>query len=147
MFLYISLFLQDVEELKSLFYRGQILPLKILEKIQKQNGSDQILASISPEHVNSKFVHHNFKKGMLMWAAVTSEGDHGYHLDNGVSNIRIFLPHANVDNQNLGKYVHILFTAIWLKKVYLWVGIKTVKAWYRKCKIMVVEYRWKSFQY
>lgn len=91
-------------KLNSVFRLGQIVPIKILGKAERQDGKRQILASVNPTHINFNTVHSRYSKGMLLWAAVVSKEDHGYHLDSGVANLRMFLPHANIDSgTSLGK--------------------------------------------
>ncbi|XP_044761158.1 protein RRP5 homolog isoform X2 [Coccinella septempunctata] len=77
--------------LKTFFHCGQFVPLKI-KTIQTKDENCVILGSISPKDVNSDRFHNSFKKGELIWATVISELDHGYQLECGVTNCRIFLP-------------------------------------------------------
>ncbi|XP_044752807.1 protein RRP5 homolog [Coccinella septempunctata] len=82
--------------LKTFFHCGQFVPLKI-KTIQTKDENCVILGSISPKDVNSDRLHNSFKKGELIWATVISELDHGYQLECGVTNCRIFLPNQHLE--------------------------------------------------
>lgn len=91
----LTVFFQNIATLPSLFEVGQYVPTKILEK-EEADGRTNLHLSTSPFDVNSDLKHTIFDKGTFIWAAVQSELDHGYQLDAGIANLRIFLPHSNV---------------------------------------------------
>ncbi|KAL3282705.1 hypothetical protein HHI36_005878 [Cryptolaemus montrouzieri] len=84
------------EALKKIFNKGQYVPFK-LRNIQNDDDEVKLFGSISPSEVNIGRRHNSFRKGEMLWAAVVSELDHGYQLDCGIPNCRIFLPTQNIE--------------------------------------------------
>ncbi|VEN41077.1 unnamed protein product [Callosobruchus maculatus] len=82
--------------LKKTFKVGQFLVVKVL-KIEHSENKVHVECSINPRDINSDRRHTSFKKGMLVWACVQSQLDHGYEMNLGVKNCRAFLPNKNVD--------------------------------------------------
>lgn len=81
--------------LKKLFHTGQFLPLKIISLVHNEKGT-RIGCSINPKDINEGKRHSSFKKGMLVWGCIQSVLDHGYEVNIGVKNCRVFLPTKNV---------------------------------------------------
>ncbi|KAK9872990.1 hypothetical protein WA026_020337 [Henosepilachna vigintioctopunctata] len=96
--------------LKDIFVLGQYVPFK-MRNIENSKDKLNIFGSISPNDINVDRRYNSFRKGELLWAAVVSELDHGYQLDSGVPNCRIFLPHQNIEE---GKQLKI-GQPIWCK--------------------------------
>nr|CAI5822540.1 unnamed protein product [Callosobruchus analis] len=82
--------------LKNTFKVGQFLVVKVL-KIEHSDNNVHVECSTNPRDINSDKRHTSFKKGMLVWACVQSQLDHGYEMNLGVKNCRAFLPKKNVD--------------------------------------------------
>nr|CAH7737777.1 unnamed protein product [Callosobruchus chinensis] len=82
--------------LKNRFKVGQFLLVKVL-KVEHTENNVYVDCSINPRDINSDRRHTSFKKGMLVWACVQSQLDHGYEMSLGVRNCRAFLPNKNVD--------------------------------------------------
>lgn len=63
--------------------------------------------TLNPREINSEKSHVSFKKGMLVWGCINSILDHGYELNVGVKNCRVFLPNKNVDEgKTFGKVLY-----------------------------------------
>ncbi|XP_072376848.1 rRNA biogenesis protein RRP5-like [Diabrotica undecimpunctata] len=87
--------------LPQMFSVGQMILIKILN-IENRDQGTHIQCTLNPRDINSGKFHNSFPEGLLVWAAVTSELEHGYRMDIGVNNCRAFLPFKNVDkNQKL----------------------------------------------
>ncbi|XP_074031130.1 ribosomal RNA Processing 5 isoform X2 [Leptinotarsa decemlineata] len=84
------------EILGKMFKVGQFVLVKVLNIEIRENG-DYVECSLNPSDIYSEKIHNTFEKGMLMWASVRSVLDHGFELDVGVKNCRVFLPSKNVD--------------------------------------------------
>nr|XP_023017308.1 protein RRP5 homolog [Leptinotarsa decemlineata] len=84
------------EILGKIFKVGQFVLVKVLNIEIRENG-DYVECSLNPSDIYSEKTHNTFEKGMLMWASVRSVLDHGFELDVGVKNCRVFLPSKNVD--------------------------------------------------
>lgn len=82
--------------LKNIFHIGEFVPVKILEFTEKAKGV-HVECTINPREIFDGKSHVWFKKGMLIWASIQSELDHGYEANVGVKNCRVFLPTKNVD--------------------------------------------------
>lgn len=85
--------------MSSVLKAGQYLPVRILSATQDDEACHLSL-STNPGFVNKDFGHQMFKKGMLVWAAIAEQLEHGYSLDIGVPHVRVFLPNKNVDEGN-----------------------------------------------
>lgn len=84
---------------------GQYLPVKVLQVI---NATESVSVELStrPALINQDLNHRTFRKNMLIWAAVAEVLDHGYRLDVGKPEVRIFLPNKNVDeNKTYSKFI------------------------------------------
>lgn len=82
--------------LKLLFKIGEIIPVKVLNIEHKENGT--ILEStIHPREINGGRRLDSFPRNMLVWGSIQSELDHGYEINIGLKNCRVFLPFTNVD--------------------------------------------------
>lgn len=84
--------------LKLMFHVGQILPVRVLRRVEKESGI-HVECSINPREIFDGKSHIWFKKGMLIWASIQSVLDHGYEINVGVKNCRAFLPSKNVDDE------------------------------------------------
>lgn len=82
--------------LRNMFHIGQFVPVKIigLEGVEK---GVHVECSINPRDIFEGKSHIWFRKGMLIWASIQSVLDHGYEVNVGVKNCRVFLPSKNVD--------------------------------------------------
>lgn len=81
------------------------MPVRILSATQDEETS-HISLSTNPSFVNKDFSHQMFKKGMLVWASIAEQLQHGYSLDMGVPNVRSFLPNKNIDEGiSYGKFI------------------------------------------
>lgn len=66
-----------------------------MEIVDKEKGL-HVECTINPREIFDSKSHIWFKKGMLVWASIQSVLDHGYEVNIGVKNCRIFLPKKNV---------------------------------------------------
>ncbi|XP_047994064.1 protein RRP5 homolog isoform X2 [Leguminivora glycinivorella] len=82
---------EKVRELPEMFSLGQYVAVQVLEA---DGGSEGVMLSMMPQHVNSGRTHSDLLKGDILQAAVSSVEDHGYVMDIGISNTRAFLPKA-----------------------------------------------------
>lgn len=90
--------------LKKLFQIGQFIPVKVIE-IKEIDRGVHVECTINPREIFEGKSHIWFKKGMLIWASIQSELDHGYEVNVGVKNCRVFLPSKNVDEgRTFSKY-------------------------------------------
>lgn len=79
-----------------MFHIGQFVPVKIIGFEEKDKGV-HVNCSMNPRDIFEGKSHIWFKKGMLIWACIQSVLDHGYEVNVGVKNCRVFLPSKNVD--------------------------------------------------
>lgn len=70
-----------------------------MKVLQVLNTGDSVSLELStrPAVINQDLNHRSFRKGMLIWAAIAEVLDHGYRLDVGRSEVRVFLPSKNVE--------------------------------------------------
>lgn len=74
--------------------------------IESREDKYVILGSICSKDINCDRRHNSFKKSELIWATVVSELDHGYQLECGVTNCRIFLPNQGLEQGvKFGEYI------------------------------------------
>ncbi|CAG9825023.1 unnamed protein product [Phaedon cochleariae] len=88
---------EDTESiLTKMFQIGQFIMVKV---VNVEHGEKNVLVecTMNPREIYSERSHSDFKKGLLVWASVQSVLDHGYELNVGVKNCRVFLPSKNVD--------------------------------------------------
>ncbi|CAG9854962.1 unnamed protein product [Phyllotreta striolata] len=82
--------------LTKMFTVGQYVLTKVLN-IENRDKGIHVECTLNPREIYSDKLHNSFEKGMLVWAAVQSELEHGYELSAGIKNCRIFLPFKNTD--------------------------------------------------
>lgn len=100
-------FVNQVLKLRNFFAIGQFIPVRVIQVINSANDIS-IDLSTRPTVIHQEFNHGTFKKGMLLWAAVSEVLDHGYRLDIGRTDVRIFLPNKNVEEEKTySKFVFI----------------------------------------
>ncbi|CAH1982414.1 unnamed protein product [Acanthoscelides obtectus] len=107
---YLNKMLEENDEesdtiLKKIFQVGQYLVVKVL-KVEHTDTKVSVECSTNPRDINIEKGHTSFKKGVLVWACVQSQLDHGYEMSLGVKNCRAFLPNKNVDQDitlNIGQ--------------------------------------------
>ncbi|KAH1024610.1 protein RRP5 homolog [Dendroctonus ponderosae] len=88
-----------------LFSVGDFLPIKIMA-VETRDSGTHVEASINPREIYADQNHSSFAKGMLVWACVQSQSDHGYEMTLGVKHCRAFVPFKNIDdepNYEIGK--------------------------------------------
>lgn len=88
---------QSHEVLKKMFHKGQLIPVKVLQVEERERGI-HVECTINPRDIFNGKSHNWFKKGMLIWGSIESILDHGYEVNIGVKNCRVFLPSKNIDN-------------------------------------------------
>uniref|UniRef100_A0A1Y1N2B3 S1 motif domain-containing protein n=1 Tax=Photinus pyralis TaxID=7054 RepID=A0A1Y1N2B3_PHOPY len=85
----------DCAQLDKMFSIGQFIPTKVLSKETTGKGTELAL-SMSPTDLHRTWSYDKFRKGCVIWTAIESRQDHGYQLDVGNGDCRIFLPDKNV---------------------------------------------------
>lgn len=74
---------------------GQFIPVKVQNMEPTEKGL-KVELSTKPSVINADLNHSSFRKQMLVWATVIEQLDHGYRLDVGVRNVRVFLQNEKV---------------------------------------------------
>ncbi|XP_028139562.1 protein RRP5 homolog [Diabrotica virgifera virgifera] len=87
---------ESITLVPQMFSVGQMIIVKVLS-IENRDEGTHIQCTLNPKDINSGKYHNSFPEGLLVWASVTSELEHGYKMDIGVNNCRAFLPFKNVD--------------------------------------------------
>ncbi|CAH1104644.1 unnamed protein product [Psylliodes chrysocephalus] len=82
--------------LKQMFKIGQFILTKVINIESKEKGI-HVECTINPRDIYNDKSHNSFEKGMLIWCSVQAELEHGYEINVGVKNCRVFLPSKNVD--------------------------------------------------
>lgn len=89
--------------MSNFFEVGQFIPVKVLH-IESIDKNKKIELSTKPNVINSDLNYTTFRKQMLVWATVIEKLEHGYRLDVGVENVRVFLQNEKVpENINYSK--------------------------------------------
>lgn len=81
--------------LQNFFEVGEFLPVKVV-KVENVEKGVRVSLTTKPAIVNADLNHTAFRKEMLLWATVAEQLEHGYRLDVGVQNVRIFLQNEKV---------------------------------------------------
>ncbi|XP_041970013.1 rRNA biogenesis protein rrp5 [Aricia agestis] len=84
---YVNDQVEEVSDLKKMFLAGQYVVVKVLEVTD-----NHLMLSLMPQHINTGRLLTDLKKGMVLQAAVSSVEDHGYIMDIGIPNAKVFLP-------------------------------------------------------
>lgn len=82
--------------MSKLFHIGQLIPVRVVELVDNDKGV-HVECTINPREIFEGISHVWFQKGMLIWCSVQSVLDHGYEINIGVKNCRVFLPSKNID--------------------------------------------------
>ncbi|KAG5876543.1 hypothetical protein JTB14_010314 [Gonioctena quinquepunctata] len=82
--------------LGKIFKIGQFILVKVLN-VENRDKVTYVECTINPREIYNEMSHNSFEKGMLLWASVQSILDHGFELNTGIKNCRVFLPSKNVD--------------------------------------------------
>ncbi|KAI5705502.1 hypothetical protein M8J75_015757 [Diaphorina citri] len=104
---------EEIPELSDLFSIGDLVVAKILECVTNNLGQKQIKASLNPHHVNEMYINTTLETGLVLPACVHSKEDHGYLLDVGVKNTRVFIKYDSVSKPLfLGQIVTCMISKI-----------------------------------
>ncbi|CAH1110436.1 unnamed protein product [Psylliodes chrysocephalus] len=82
--------------LKQMFKIGQFVLTKVINIESKEKGI-HVECTINPRDIYSDKSHNSFENWMLIWCSVQAELEHGYEINVGIKNCRVFLPSENVD--------------------------------------------------
>lgn len=79
-----------------MFKIGQFVLTKVINIESKEKGI-HVECTINPRDIYSDKSHNSFENWMLIWCSVQAELEHGYEINVGIKNCRVFLPSENVD--------------------------------------------------
>ncbi|KAK5647128.1 hypothetical protein RI129_005592 [Pyrocoelia pectoralis] len=84
-------------KLYKMFHVGQFIPTKVLLKESTEKGT-KLSLSMSPSDIHRTWSYSKYRNGCIIWAAIEGRQDHGYQLNVGNDDCRIFLPYKNVSS-------------------------------------------------
>ncbi|XP_045147375.1 protein RRP5 homolog isoform X1 [Echinops telfairi] len=84
--------LEDLVSLPELFSPGMLVRCVVSSVGLTERGNKSVKLSLNPRNVNGVLSAEALKPGMLLTGTVSSQEDHGYLVDIGVSGNRAFLP-------------------------------------------------------
>lgn len=87
--------------------------------VEVRDKGTHVEASINPREIYADQNHSSFTKGMLVWACVQSQSDHGYEMTLGVKHCRAFVPFKNIDDElNYGNKLRLKFTKLSIYRIF-----------------------------